>query len=513
MRAVDAAGNVDPTPATYTWSIVAPTCGTQTVGANADSWIEQSGPSSNKGTDSGLKVMSKSSNGNARALVRFPLPTTPAGCVLESATLRLYASSAAQGRTLQAIRLAAGWNETGVTWSNQPATTGAAATLVSGSGPGHREWNVTSQIGAGAANGFLIRDSVENNGGSEHQFNSREKSDNQPQLVYRFAAAAGSAPNCGSAQTLGASGDAWIDQASPIANKGNDSALRVLSKAPANNARALVRFSLPAIPAGCVVESATLRLYASAVVTERTLEADRVTGSWSEGGVTWSNQPATAGAPATTMSGVGPNPPLGYRTWDVDSQVLAMYGGPNEGFLIRDAGENYGGLEQVFKSSESASDRPELVITFAAPDTRAPKTTIDSGPPATGTSTSATFRFSSNESGSTFQCSLDGTPFVVCASPKDYTNVSFGNHTLRVRAIDRAGNADASPASYSWSTSAPPDLQPPDTSITQQPANPTSGRSPSFAFTGGDDSTPASMLTFECRLDNAAFASCTSPKG
>jgi hypothetical protein len=55
--------------------------------------------------------------------VHFALSAVPAGCRVTDTTLRLNASAAATGRTLQAIRLAAPWTEGGVKWSNQPRTT------------------------------------------------------------------------------------------------------------------------------------------------------------------------------------------------------------------------------------------------------------------------------------------------------------------------------------------------------------------------------------------------------
>jgi hypothetical protein len=104
------------------------------------------------------------------------------------ATLRLFAGSFTSGRTLQALRVNAAWTEAGVTWSNQPASTGTAATTSSGSG--WREWNVLAQVQAmyaSANNGFLVRDASENSGGREQQFHSREKApDNPPQLVITF---------------------------------------------------------------------------------------------------------------------------------------------------------------------------------------------------------------------------------------------------------------------------------------------------------------------------------------
>jgi hypothetical protein len=193
VRATDAAGNVDQTPASQQWTIqpggTPPNCGSaQTMTAVADSWIEQSSASSNKGSDSILKVMSKSGNANLRALVRFDLPAIPAGCVLDAATLRLYAASASSSqRTLQVFRLGGSWTEGGVTWSNAPATTGSAVTTLSGTG--YRQWSVAALVQAmyssGSNNGFLIKDATEGQD-AEQQFHAREKGTNVPQLVLTF---------------------------------------------------------------------------------------------------------------------------------------------------------------------------------------------------------------------------------------------------------------------------------------------------------------------------------------
>ena len=189
MRATDAAGNTDQSPATHTWSVAAACTGsTVTVGAAADSWILQDSANTNYGTDSALKVNSKGPNQNSRALVRFNMPTIPAGCLLTSAKLRMYSGSYKTGRTLQALRIDASWTESAVRWNNQPAPAGTAATVASGSG--YREWTVTSIVQTQYSttnNGFLIRDAAENNGGMEQVFNSREKgTDNPPRLVLTF---------------------------------------------------------------------------------------------------------------------------------------------------------------------------------------------------------------------------------------------------------------------------------------------------------------------------------------
>ena len=86
----------------------------------------------------------------------------------------------------------------------------------------------------------------------------------------------------------------------------------------------------------------------------------------------------------------------------------------------------------------------------------APDTIIDSGPDPTTVATSATFTFSSDEPGVTFQCKLDAGAFTACTSPASFTGLGVGGHTLAVRAIDTESLVDASPATFSWTVSAPP---------------------------------------------------------
>jgi hypothetical protein len=158
-------------------------------------------------------------------------------------------------------------------------------------------------------------------------------------------------------QTVTASRDSWVWEASPTFNDGAGTSLYVNSRA-GSNMRVLVGFSLPAVPAGCSVTAATLRLNASASAAGRTLQAFRGGAAWTETGVTWANQPATAGTPATAASA------LGWVGWTVTAQVQAMYSGANDGFLVRDSVEgNASDLTQQYSSREGPNP-PQLVLTF-----------------------------------------------------------------------------------------------------------------------------------------------------
>jgi hypothetical protein len=83
-------------------------------------------------------------------------------------------------------------------------------------------------------------------------------------------------------------------------------------------------------------------------------------------------------------------------------------------------------------------------------DAQVPNTTIAS--PATGSvvkSLTVPVTFSSSEAGSTFTCKVDAGAFAACTSPASLT-VSPGSHTVLVVAKDAAGNADATPASTTF---------------------------------------------------------------
>lgn len=62
---------------------------------------------------------------------------------------------------------------------------------------------------------------------------------------------------------------------------------------------------------------------------------------------------------------------------------------------------------------------------------------------------SVSFSFAANEANATFRCRLDRGPFKPCHSPRRY-RLGLGSHTLRVFAIDSAGNRDRSPVAFSF---------------------------------------------------------------
>ncbi|CAN5568130.1 hypothetical protein BH10BDE1_BH10BDE1_34080 [soil metagenome] len=116
--------------------------------------------------------------------------------------------------------------------------------------------------------------------------------------------------------------------------------------------------------------------------------------------------------------------------------------------------------------------------------------------------TSFVFTASDNLSGvDKIQCALDALTFTDCSSPAALTALATGAHTFKIQVTDKAGNkADLS--TYAWTI----DLTVPTVLISANPLPVTNLATASFTFAG------TGIVSYECDLDAAGFASCASPK-
>jgi hypothetical protein len=182
--------------------------------------------------------------------------------------------------------------------------------------------------------------------------------------------------------------DSYVNQGSANTNSGTATFLDVTSASGANR-RTYLKFDVtrcnPQIPATATMQTATLRLFATAVpATCRTQNIYRVAASWTETGVTWTNQPF-----GTAIN----NPPTAQRTssitvgsapcqntaansyvngWDVTADVQAFVSGgaTNQGWMIRDDTENSTTSRNVRYASKQAANTaraPQLIISWRMP--------------------------------------------------------------------------------------------------------------------------------------------------
>ena len=134
-------------------------------------------------------------------------------------------------------------------------------------------------------------------------------------------------------------------------------------------------------------------------------------------------------------------------------------------------------------------------------DTVAPPTpSLDSTPPTSSTSASASFAFSDAEPGVAFFCRLDGSAYTGCTSPSSFSGLADGAHSFDVKARDAVGN-DSGVTSFTWTV----DTAPPVTTISSGPPSLTNQTSAMFGFFATEGGVS------ECKLDGSSFSLCTSP--
>ncbi|HRE90480.1 MAG TPA: hypothetical protein PK095_15220, partial [Myxococcota bacterium] len=117
--------------------------------------------------------------------------------------------------------------------------------------------------------------------------------------------------------------------------------------------------------------------------------------------------------------------------------------------------------------------------------------TLTSGPEALTAETAASFAFTSPDEGARFECRVDGGEFAPCESGASFAELADGDHVFEVRAIDAAGNADPTPARWTWTV----DTRGPVVSIVAGPADPSQSGEASFGFASDE---PAEL---RCALD------------
>ena len=131
-----------------------------------------------------------------------------------------------------------------------------------------------------------------------------------------------------------------------------------------------------------------------------------------------------------------------------------------------------------------------------------PDTTIGDVPASLSNQARVSITFSALGNANGFQCQFDDGPQFECVSPFD-TDVADGPHLFTVAAKLNT-RIDDTPATAAWTT----DITPPDTQLLSGPPELDNAVLAVFTF-GGTDT--AGAVTFECSLDGAAFAACTSP--
>lgn len=156
-------------------------------------------------------------------------------------------------------------------------------------------------------------------------------------------------------------------------------------------------------------------------------------------------------------------------------------------------------------TAETVSNSQIQMTRLFRVDTVLPVVTVSMMPPATTNQTTAQFIFMASDSLSgveVIECSLNAAPFAVCTSPVNLTSLAVGSHNYRIRARDPAGNLSTL-FTHAWTVNQTATTPP---NLVSTPAALTNQTTASFSFSGNG------LVSFECQLDNGAYASCVSPR-
>lgn len=160
------------------------------------------------------------------------------------------------------------------------------------------------------------------------------------------------------------------------------------------------------------------------------------------------------------------------------------------------------------EAEDSLGQKATSLSAVVRVDATAPVLVPTQVPPAITGSLSAQIEFSVQDalSGlSSTECAFDSEVFKVCVSPLSLTNLSVGDHKLRIRAQDKAGNL-STVSEIKWKV----DLSAPTLQITAKPNAVSNSLSAGFTFSASVQG--ASISGYECALDSGGFSACTSPK-
>ncbi|MGH9023510.1 MAG: DUF7594 domain-containing protein, partial [Acidimicrobiia bacterium] len=177
VRAIDPAGNVDPTPARRSWTVNPATTTTVSFGPTADARVLEAQPTTNFGSGSYLE---SDASPAAESLLRFSVQGV--GTTVRRAVLRLFVTNGSNdGPGL--YRVEAGWSEAGVTWNNRPQLSGSPIVdLAAVAAGGFVELDVTAVVTANGDYSLVLAGPALD--GTD--FRSRNATTNRPSLVVTY---------------------------------------------------------------------------------------------------------------------------------------------------------------------------------------------------------------------------------------------------------------------------------------------------------------------------------------
>jgi len=164
--------------------------------------------------------------------------------------------------------------------------------------------------------------------------------------------------------------DTGVWDGDPTMNNATDTVI-FLGKTSTDIFRGYLEFDLSSIPDDVVLTNARVGLYiASWGAPAAPIGAYRVEEPWTEGGVTWNNQPEFATTPEYIRNVSGSATPS-WQYWYIADLAKGWMDGSisNNGIALKYAGDGTADTVKLFYTSDwsDASQRPKLLVTYYDP--------------------------------------------------------------------------------------------------------------------------------------------------
>lgn len=343
---------------------------------------------------------------NIRSIIEFDLSSIPNGAVVNSAYLSLYAIDFTYGQGYHSTmggpnnawleRIINPWNESTVTWNNQPATTTQNRVSLPASTSQTQDYtniDVTTLIqdivsNPNAGYGIMLKLQDETTNYRRLNFCSSDHTNplKRPKLVVTYTPTSPTNDTCVTLQPHGEKGkDAMLHQLPTLADTNWATETQLPASAWTHNSteaiiRSVVDFDISFIPANSVITNALLSLYAidntygqgyhSTLSGPNDGWLERITTAWDESTVTWNNQPATTtqnrvALPAST------SPTQNYTDIDITALMQDIHNNPTSGYGIMLKLQNETTFRRLnFCSSDHSNPslRPKLYICYTIPN-------------------------------------------------------------------------------------------------------------------------------------------------
>ncbi len=331
----------------------------------------------------------------ARSFFQFDLTSIPSNAVITNARLSLYCNTTSAITQLHSgtnasflQRVTSSWNESTVTWANQPSATNVNQVSLANSNNSTENYlNIdVKQLVMDMKNnpsssyGFMIKLQTEATFRSMI-FASSDHPDSlkRPTLIVTYTLPPVCSNTLLTLQPNASQGkDALIDSRSAVAGTNfgtiTDFAAWAWTNGGPTTARSLLEFNLSALPANAVITGAKLSLFCNTNSSVTQLHSganesylQRITSAWDEGTVNWTNQPTTTSVNQVSVA-ASSFQTQDFLNIDVMQLVNDMLNNGNYGFMLKLQTEAlYRSLILSSSDHADANKRPKLEICYLVP--------------------------------------------------------------------------------------------------------------------------------------------------